>query len=471
MHTTIFCLILATCPTILIGSERTVEEEQMARYITVPHTYDLKTTAAITDYLPARLKALMNYFNQNEIEATRTWIEHDPDLDSFLFILEAHEPYRMLAYSRSPELFNKTPQELQKLLLPNHPEQKYSLTRSIKEIVSITREITTYTGYWWKAPIGNKPQRYIAYTTQVSADGTSYILGATLPHARVEAHIILPQRVNQVIARINREGLMHVASTINKNLDYGYFFIIDLKYPYRFITHRQPWAGLTPQQARTLFAPACDSPDCDLVEIVNGLIRVAQEGVGYHVYLWRSKPEEEPTLKITYLKPFTYKKNKYLIGTGLPADVTAEQAQQLEQFVKDALELIKKVGFDNALSEMRHINTPDKYVYVDEATAPYRSVLNANPDLEGKTAEETQRYVTSSCGKKAPMNMEAMIKQTSAHTTKSGGGFQAYEFLAEPQNPGAGITLKVSYVLPFTHNQHPYFIGTGIPIERALHLS
>lgn len=466
MHTRIFWLIIATFSTQIVGAESTVQEKQMAQYVSIPRTYKLNTSAAITIYLPERLKKLVQYFSQNGLEATRTWIEHDPDLDSFLFILEAQEPYRILAYSRSPEVYNKAPQELQKFLLPNSSEKAYSLSRSIKEIVSITREITTYTGYWWKAPLGNKPQRYIAYTTLVTTDGTSYILGATLPHAHVEAHIILPQRVNQVIALINKEGLTHVANTINKHLDYGYFMIISLKYPYRFITHRQPWAGLTPQQARTLFAPACDAPDCDLVEIVNGLVRVAKEGGGYHVYLWRSKPEEEPTLKITYIKPFAYKKNKYLIGTGLPADISAEDAKKLEQFVQYGRTLAHDIGFDNAISAIKRINTPERYLFIDESTPPYRYALNINKHFDGHTVNETQKYLDSFG--KSPITLQSIANKISTKI-KNGGGFMAYEFLTDVKHPEKGSSLKVAFVLPFTHEKTLYSFGTGIPIEQALH--
>ena len=108
------CLWLLISFYVITQTYSTAQQQPIARYIKIKSEWSLDTPDAITHYLPARLKTLVTYFKQNGLESTISWIEQDPDLDSYWFIINTKEPYRVLAYSRAPELANKTPKELQK---------------------------------------------------------------------------------------------------------------------------------------------------------------------------------------------------------------------------------------------------------------------------------------------------------------------------------------------------------------------
>jgi len=84
-------------------------------YLNVKTSIDLSTDQAITEYLPSRLRELVHRIKQNGIEQTTQELETDPDLDSFLFIIQAQAPHRLIAYSRNPTWYNQTPQQLHQL--------------------------------------------------------------------------------------------------------------------------------------------------------------------------------------------------------------------------------------------------------------------------------------------------------------------------------------------------------------------
>jgi len=433
-------------------------------YLQVQSAYDLSSEEAITKYLPERLKQLVNIAKNADIATTIQSVVDDPDYDSYLFIFDNEKPSRLLAYSRHAELSNKTLQELQQFLDPDCKPEKCFIAKSLKQILSTAREITTFIGYRWKMGPQDRAQYFITYTQQVTIDDKNYIMGATMASTRANVHIILPHRINQVLKRIKQEGIEHIAATINKNLDYGYFYIIDRKYPNRFIAHRSPWIGLTPQEATILQDPNCNQPACNVDEVVSGLRRSLTANGAFSVYPWINRIGEKPTLKIAYVKPFEDGKQKLFIGTGLPADISLEQADDLEKMVKDSMQLIQDIGLENALSAAKRTNKPERYIFIMEAEYPYKFILHFDPHYHQRDAQQIQAYMDSRG--KSSMNIEDLTRNLAEHS-KKGGGFAGFTFLIDTQNPGKGITLKVYYTKLLTYKGKQYVVGTGIPIERA----
>ena len=434
------------------------------QYLDAKSTISPDSEEAVTKYLPQRLKQLVNRAKNTDIASTIKFVVNDPDLDSYLFIFDNEEPPRLLAYSRHAELANKTPQELQQFLDPDCKPEKCFIEKSLKQILSMARKLTTFTGYRWKMGPQDHAQYFISYTQLVTVDDKEYIMGATMASTHADVHIILPHRVNQVLARIKQEGLEHIATTINKNLDYDHFYISNRKYPHRFVAHRSPWIGLTPQEATILQNPNCKEPACDVGMVANNVIRSLTPNGGFSVYPWINRIGEKPTLKIAFVKPFEYEKKKLFIGTGLPADISLEQAGDLEKMVKDSIQLIKDIGLENALSAAKRTNKPDNYIFIMEAEYPYKFILHADPHYNQHDALQIQAYIDSRG--KSNMNIKDLTRNLAEHS-KKGGGFAGFTFLIDAQNPGKGITLKVYYTKLLTYKGKQYVVGTGIPIERA----
>jgi len=211
---------------------RSPEKEQLPivlQYIDIKSSIKPDSEEAITKYLPQRLKQLINTAKNADIASTIKFVVNDPDLDSYFFIFENKEPSRLLAYSRHTELSNKTPQELQQFLDPDCKPAQCFIEKSLKQILSTAREITTFTGYRWKMGPQARAKYFISYAQQVTIADKAYVMGATMASTNANVHIILPHRINQVLKRIEKEVLEDVITAINKNLDYGYFYIIGRK--------------------------------------------------------------------------------------------------------------------------------------------------------------------------------------------------------------------------------------------------
>lgn len=460
----IICMVPLCAHTSLAKKIIQPDSPLILNYLGLPHHYNLKTTQAIKNYLPTRLKALQKEISRSGIQAAIQTLATDPDLDSFLFIIDAEKPHRILAYSRTPDFTQKTPDELQQLLAPQCNSSVCSIKNSIDQIASIAQKITTYTAYWWPTNT-SELQHYMAYASMVVADKKNYIIGVTMPYPRAEVHIVLPHRINQVLALIKKDGLEKMISTINKDLDYGYFFVIDLDYPHRFLTHREPWAGLTPEQARDSYSPNCTNQDCDVAYISKGLVATAREyKEGFYIYLWKNKPTAPATLKIAYVKSFEYKGKKYLLGTGLPADIPGDQAKDIMQFVDDGIAMVKEIGLDNAISAIKRLNKSEKYLFIGFVKPPYKFILHASPYFDDKTSAQGQAYL-SAHGQNA-INVDSVFKKIGS-TAQKGGGFLAYEWFEDAQSPQSAITLKVAYTKPFTFNGIEYTMSSGIPIDQA----
>jgi len=455
-----------TCNILLIIGFLHAENDKShdINYVDVQTKYNLESREAIEKYLPERLKALISAIATNGLSVTIKHIIGDVDFDSFLFIFEADSPYRILAYSRKPTWTQKTPQELQQLLEGNCEAKKCVTQDSIMRIINITRQMTGYTGYQWKTETQENPEHFIAYSHLITIDEKNYIIGATIHSDKAYAYIIMPHRIEQVLKRIKKEGLESIAKTLNKNLGRDYFFIINQKYPYRFLAHREAWAGLTPKEATLQRDPDCDRPACDVDAVVKILRKSLKKDGGFSVYPWINKKGENPILKITYIKPFEYDKRKLFIGTGFPADISLEKAQDLQKFVQNGIKFINEVGLENAISAAKKLNKPERYLFIMEIDPPQKFILHVDPNYDQHTPTEIQAYINS-LGK-ADVSITELCSNLAEHT-KNGGGFAGFKFLINTQKPQAGVTLKVYYTELLNYQGKKYVIGTGIPIEQS----
>jgi len=467
-----YIIMLVILP--IIGKNKS---DNLPPYLQIQSTYDLSSEEAITKYLPERLKLLQKEVVSNGIQATIQALATDTDLDSFLFIFDAEKPYRILAYSRTPAFTNKTPDELQPLLDTTCKMQKCSIKDSISQIAFVaSHKITTYTSYWW--PTGNgELKHYISYACMVSEDGKQFIVGVTMPHSCTETRIILPHRANQVLKRIKKEGFEKVSLTIGKNIDFeknaliagkhtdfDYFFIEEFAPPNRLIAHRTPsWVGLTPPETGEIYSAGCTSRECDVVYISKGIIATARDyKEGFFVYLWQDKPTSPSSLKIEYVKTLEHKGKKYVLCSGLSADIPGERAKDIMQYVDSGIALIKEIGLFNAISAFKRSNTPERYLFISPANPPYKFLLHVNPDLNGKTSAQVQALINKN--RKNTINIDSNFKKI-IRTARNGEGFLAYEWFEDTQTFQSTAILKVAYTKLFTYNDVDYIITSGIPVD------
>jgi|GEM_PF-1734944 len=441
----------------------------MIDYLNARSSVDLSTAAAITQYLPARLKNLKKLILAEGINNAVETLKNDPDIDSYLFIIDNSEPYRLVAYSRHPELFNKTLSELHQIIEVDSKSNEYCVEKALKDIVAIAQQIKTYTGYRWKTSAKDKLQYFVAYSTSVTLNNSTYTIGATIPTTKTYTDIVIVHRVEQVLKRIKKEGIKHIALTINTNLISSYFFIQSNQYPYRFIVHREPWTGLDPKGATKLRDPNCNRPECDVVQsarILRQSLTLKQyskkEGC-FGVYPWINKVGEEPILKITYIKPFEFQKKQFFVGTGLAADISLKDARDLQNLVKNCVKYIKEVGLENTISAAKKSNKAERYLFIIETKRPYKFALHLDPVYDQHTTDEVQSHLQSLGSTETNITE---IAENIIEASRKGLGYSASKFFVDTQNLQKGTTIKVFYSELFKYNEKEYVVSTGIPIER-----
>lgn len=444
-------------------------EEQVPEYIESSHSYDLYSEQALTEYLPARLKELVMQVKKNGIETTAHNLVNDPDLDSYLFIIDTQKPYHMLAYSRTTAFNDKTPAELQALIFPTCKADACNIERTFVHIIATARKGTTYARYLWHADLEPYPQYQIAYVQLVTEHDKEYVLGAAIYRAWTAAdHIVLPHRINTMLKRIKKEGLEPALDFIIKDPDPEmYYFVVSMKYPNRMLAqgaHSEYLTNTTPEEEQA-FYPPCTQRLCNVRLLTNHLLDVAlsKQGEGFQPYVLSKSDNIATTLKITYVKKFVYNKRKYFLASGHLTPVSAQDVQRMEDTVNDAIKRIRSIGLDNAVSELKKQNRPHSFLFINEAQPPYRYLLHANPEFNNFTADEVNQYYHKKF-KQFPLNVIELVQKIS-NFAQQGGGLHALEYLVNPDEPQEGKSLEIAYTLPFEYNGKKYFISLGIPTE------
>lgn len=456
--------VLYTAATDNINENRA---QQIDTYIEQPHPYDLNSDNALKVYLPARLKELVAQVKKNGIQTTAHNLANDPDLDSYLFIIDAQQPYRLLAYSRTPAFSNKTPHELQALIFPACHADACNIERTFTHIVATAHKGTTYARYLWQADLEQAPQYQIAYVQLITENKKEYVLGAAIYHKWSADHIILPHRINTMLKRIKKEGLENIINEVNDDPDPElYFFITSLKYPNRYLAQGGGGKWLvskTPDDEQAAFT-RCSQEACNLRVAHNKLITLAKKGGGFHAYLLPQLSTKSMPLKIAYVQKFSHNKKNYMLATGRITHITDTQVKELENTAKHALNLIKTIGLDNAISTLKKTPQTDRFIFITQAEPPYRYLLHPNPLFNNSTTKDIQAYYSRF--KNFPINVTELVKKIVSFT-QEGGGLHAFEYLVNPDAPEEGNSIEVSYSVPFEYAGKKYFISIALPIEQT----
>jgi hypothetical protein len=423
--------------------------------------YNLQSDQAYTQYLPARVKVLVDVVTREGIDVAKETVRTDEDLDSYLFILSVEKPVKMLAYSRQQQFFDKTAQEIQQLIFPACASNTCNVQTTFDQWLSAARKGGTYVPYLWRLNPTDAQKYQVAYVQQVAYDGKLYVVGAALFVDEVPNHIILKHQVETVAHRIKKEGFEKGTELINNDPDPEYyFFMVTLDEPMRWIAHgRNSWlVSRTTDEAQRMLFPGCKTVACRL-DIINARFKeVALHGGGYHAYLWRAKPTDPIKLKVAYVSPVSYNKIKVLVGTGatpplIPDYVTTELPQKVDQTIV----LLHDIGFDNALSAIKHDNTLRLYIFIAEQQPPYTIVAHVSPLFTGRRARDV-RWLANNQSIKG-FDLEKLMTSQAAFS-KTGGGFFAYDYPIDKPDAIGKLKMKVAYIKPFTTaDGKRYFVG------------
>lgn len=425
-------------------------------------TYQLETIDAYKYYLPQRLKSLITYVNQHGIDTASEWILHDDNLDSHLFIIEADKPYTLRAYSRNKQLFNKTAVQLQKELDPEMLEN-INVQRIFDQLVSTAKKCDTYVPYPWRLNKKDTTRYQVAYVHECSINGTVYILGATLFVQYVPVAFIVKHRAQTVAKRLQKEGLEDSLPLLAHDPDPDmYFFILQRRYPQRTILDgSSDEINLkTPEEIQALLYPVCvQSELCDLTYKYSRMEKIADSGGGFYVDIVPSAGKL--VAKISYAQPMVYKKDLYILGTGISfINVPQEKRESSIQEVNEVLELVKKIGLKNTISIVHKKNEEGAAIFIDELEPPYSFIVNVNRAVEGKTAYAFRTYTTQRC-KEHDYPDPYQVAIEVADFAKNGGGFHAYVALTKIDDNRYAPRLKISYIKACTHDGRDYSVGSG----------
>ena len=137
--------------------------------------------------------------------------------------------------------------------------------------------------------------------------------------------------------------------------------------------------------------------------------------------------------------------------------ISTEKIQHMKQRLDQAYNLNQTIGLENMISALKQTNKPDDYIFVVDAEPPYTYILHPSIYYNQKTAPEVQTYLNKISRK---FHLVPFAPKASALARK-GGGILVDTFFKNIDDPAEGVGLKVSFVKPFTINNHLYYLSTG----------
>ena len=434
-------------------------DAQKKYWLPVISPYNLKSDERYTKYLPARVKALRREINNNGLTQAINLIRDDRDLESYLFILSVDKPEKLLAYSRQPQLFDKTAAELQKLISSSPGlDSKYNVSVVFDRWISTARKGDTYIPYFWRFDNNESVDIQVAYVSLLNLDGGEYVVGAAVFVKSVPDHIVLPHRVKTMLAHFNGKNMDDFLKLIdNDPIKDLYFFINMEEPPYREIANggSPELIGLTAEMEQKKLLPNCAEDACSFTKLYQRMAYQNKLGGGYVAYNWRALPTDPVKLEVAYIQPITYKKTKMIFGTGYtPFNFPERLITQLPQAVDNAIKLINEVGLDNTISMLKKTNNKKLYLFIIEQDSPYKSVLDIIGGLEA-SADVATVYAKKMVPEYAVDYVR--FRGEMSRFAQEEGGFYAYEY--KTPIPEVPDMLKIAYIKPFIFNGTNYFVG------------
>lgn len=424
-------------------------QQKILSYVNKPATEDLSRTIAYKKYLPKRFKKLSYILTKNGLNSAIAYINTDTDLDSSLFILNAQEPYHIVAYSRHPEYINYTAEKIQKVLVHGNA------SIALKQIISTAQKQIDYVGYKWQLPDQIYPYN-VTFVRTLTVDKKTLIVGATLNVEHIHECFILTTRVNKMLTRINKEGLDHVLAVINNDIDKtGYFFINECEPPYRWIAHgASPQLILKdPKTGFKLLAKECPPQVCAGPATVNELVEIAKRGGGFDAYVFRNSIEEPLALRVVYIMPFNYCGHQYaLMGVYIPLQAPTDLKDTLFTIYKKTINLVQDVGLSNASVVLHKERSEEFTPFIRESQPPYRALVSSIPTSDEKPAFELKKMLKNPKDRFDPLKV---IKDI-AWFTNNFGGFFAFCW---KESAKQDIKLLIAYIQHYEHAGKEYFVG------------
>jgi len=395
----------------------------------IPHFYrfNLHSDERYTKYLPERLGELKKICIKNGLDAALSFVRDDCDLESDLFIISLEKPEKLLVYSHQPQLNNKTAEELQNLIFSSPGlDKRCDVSTIFKYLLSTAQKGDTYRPYFWRFNNKEDIKIQVAYVSLISHDNKNYIIGSAVFVKNVPDHIILPHRLQTGLAQLKKGGIKSLFNLMHNDPDELYYFAIQMEPPYRKVANggNEKLAGFTAEMEEDMiFAQGIDRT-VNMVKTFQELVHQARRGGGYVSYAWHIRPEEPVKIKVAYSLPFSYKKQKILLGTGYaPLGFPDSLRIALPNRVDQIIHLAKEVGLENTVSELKKNNTKKLYGFIIEANYPYRIVAHLYKKFVGKYASEITDDIR---GKKNTTNFERVYSDM-VRFIKTGGGYYAYE--------------------------------------------
>jgi len=205
-------------------------------WLPVVPPYDLRSPDRYVKYMPARLRSLQNHIKNYGISQAVLAIQNDRDLESFLFIIELGKTEKLLAYGRQKQFFNKTAQELQKLIFPNSTEPRQQIANIFDNLISTAYKGDTYRSFAWRLRLADKPQPQVAYVHLMDIDNKKYVIGVAVSVDIIPDYIILPHRVKTLLSRLKKNNFEQWLDLIINDREHELYFEIDtVDKPYRYI--------------------------------------------------------------------------------------------------------------------------------------------------------------------------------------------------------------------------------------------
>jgi signal transduction histidine kinase len=429
----------------------------------VPDTLLLKTPLPIFDdgiknFLIKRVDNVESMVKSNGLDATLTFINTHFDNTAYAFLFDAIHPYKCLAHGGNKKFINLIPAQMQDVVFPGEEgKQICDLVKLIESFASLARKGGGFHVYNWRTKKENQQQLKISYIKPLMYNNQPYFIGTGLYSQNIPDHIIIPNRVEIILKKIERDGLKPVLPIINNETDpESYVFLFEAHPPYIVVAHggNNKFIGKTADQLQNLVFPGIKSSDYSMPKLLENLARKAKNGGGFHAYLWRTSLNKPEQLKISYSKLLIYNGKEYVIGTGYSSKaVPAFVKDKLPQRVNELLAKIKRDGMKKYLPIIAQSTDRESYFFIDQTKPPYAAVANANKKLIGMSAKNQSLFLFPN-NKDEYADVEKLL-QNLADTAYRGGGFCVYLWRLSSKEP---INLKVSYVKLIDDN---HLLGAG----------
>lgn len=352
----------------------------------------INTREAVMQYLPTRVKTFVKHLKNGSVTDALLLINNDPDLNSSLFIIDPHKPYRIIGFGHPGTL------GLQSSEIIGLNEQN-SIADITAQIVATAKTGVHFITYRLITKQDKKVHAFAVYTQMIQLQQHNYAVGVSLNMPIIPENIIFKQRVAALTNIINHKGWPTAQEIINNYPESQFpFFVMTLNYPYRWLAiNTKKLLNLTAQEGQENFFPRCTDDSCNIIDYIKREVRIVKKGGGFIAHSWVSDTGQK-TIKIAYVEPVRIEGQACFIGTSCNALwIPWKTAEKMKLTAQRYKKMFEEIGINNTVTIIKKENIGITNTFVMDIRNPYKTITGV-PDAKDSTLYDMVLFAEKESG-------------------------------------------------------------------------